>query len=113
MAAFSIVGWDTPRNFPQIAFCRGSSLCADNRGEMAEWLKAHAWKACLLERVTWVRIPLSPPYFQQLRDSETRLKPSSLLCERHPHYFAVRLRHFVRHHIAVHVHGGAYVRMSH
>jgi len=41
------------------------------------------------------------------------LKPSSLLCERHPHYFAVRLRHFVRHHIAVHVHGGAYVRMSH
>lgn len=35
-------------------------------GEMAEWLKAHAWKACLLERVTWVRIPLSPPYFQRL-----------------------------------------------
>ena len=33
------------------------------RGEMAEWLKAHAWKACLLERVTWVRIPLSPPAF--------------------------------------------------
>ena len=32
-------------------------------GEMAEWLKAHAWKACLLERVTWVRIPLSPPDF--------------------------------------------------
>src|SRR5205814_1177091 len=32
-------------------------------GEMAEWLKAHAWKACLLERVTWVRIPLSPPAF--------------------------------------------------
>src|SRR5882762_6873974 len=30
---------------------------------MAEWLKAHAWKACLLERVTWVRIPLSPPVF--------------------------------------------------
>ena len=28
---------------------------------MAEWLKAHAWKACLLEKVTWVRIPLSPP----------------------------------------------------
>src|SRR5579871_558898 len=23
---------------------------------MAEWLKAHAWKACLLERVTWVRL---------------------------------------------------------
>src|ERR1700722_11628195 len=36
-------------------------------GEMAEWLKAHAWKACLLERVTWVRIPLSPPVFYGLR----------------------------------------------
>src|SRR5712691_5933294 len=35
-------------------------------GEMAERLKAHAWKACLLERVTWVRIPLSPPVFQWL-----------------------------------------------
>jgi hypothetical protein len=40
------------------------SLQAILAGEMAEWLKAHAWKACLLERVTWVRIPLSPPYFQ-------------------------------------------------
>ena len=30
-------------------------------GEMAEWLKAHAWKACLGETLTWVRIPLSPP----------------------------------------------------
>jgi hypothetical protein len=28
---------------------------------VAEWLKAHAWKACLRETVTWVRIPLSPP----------------------------------------------------
>ncbi len=32
-----------------------------NPGEMAEWLKAHAWKACLGETLTWVRIPLSPP----------------------------------------------------
>ena len=30
-------------------------------GEMAEWLKAHAWKACVRETVPWVRIPLSPP----------------------------------------------------
>src|SRR6185312_15451251 len=28
---------------------------------MAERLKAHAWKACLGETLTWVRIPLSPP----------------------------------------------------
>src|SRR5438128_11337991 len=33
-------------------------------GEMAEWLKAHAWKACLGETLTWVRIPLSPPSWQ-------------------------------------------------
>jgi hypothetical protein len=30
-------------------------------GEVAEWLKAHAWNACGLERVSWVRIPPSPP----------------------------------------------------
>ena len=30
-------------------------------GEMAERLKAHAWKACVRESVPWVRIPLSPP----------------------------------------------------
>ena len=29
-------------------------------GELAERLKAHAWKACLLARVTRVRIPHSP-----------------------------------------------------
>jgi hypothetical protein len=29
---------------------------------MAEWLKAHAWKACLGETLTRVRIPVSPPY---------------------------------------------------
>lgn len=31
-------------------------------GEVAEWLKAHAWKVCLRETVTRVRIPLSPPF---------------------------------------------------
>ena len=31
-------------------------------GEMAEWLKAHAWKACKGEILSWVRIPFSPPY---------------------------------------------------
>src|SRR5262245_9857722 len=29
-------------------------------GEMAEWLKAHAWNACISETVSRVRIPLSP-----------------------------------------------------
>ncbi len=31
------------------------------RGEMAERLKALAWKACVGETLPWVRIPLSPP----------------------------------------------------
>ena len=30
-------------------------------GEVAEWLKAHAWKACIGETLSWVRIPFSPP----------------------------------------------------
>ena len=30
-------------------------------GEMAEWLKAPAWKACILLKVSRVRIPFSPP----------------------------------------------------
>ena len=29
---------------------------------MAEWLKAHAWKACKGETLSWVRIPFSPPF---------------------------------------------------
>jgi hypothetical protein len=28
---------------------------------MAEWLKAHAWKVCIRETVSRVRIPLPPP----------------------------------------------------
>src|SRR2546430_16756076 len=35
-------------------------------GEMAEWLKAHAWKACVGETLPRVRIPLSPPVFRPL-----------------------------------------------
>ncbi len=30
-------------------------------GEVAEWFKAHAWKACIEETLSWVRIPSSPP----------------------------------------------------
>ena len=33
---------------------------------MAERFKAHAWKACLGETLSWVRIPLSPPSFKGL-----------------------------------------------
>jgi hypothetical protein len=38
----------------------------ERRGGMAEWLKAHAWKACIRATVSWVRIPLPPPYFIDL-----------------------------------------------
>ena len=30
-------------------------------GEVAEWFKAHAWKACIGETLSRVRILLSPP----------------------------------------------------
>ena len=29
-------------------------------GEVSEWPKEHAWKACMHENVSWVRIPPSP-----------------------------------------------------
>ena len=32
-----------------------------NSGGVAEWLKAHAWKVCMRETVSRVRIPLPPP----------------------------------------------------
>src|SRR6185295_20270762 len=32
-----------------------------NPGEVSEWLKEHAWKACVGETLPWVRIPPSPP----------------------------------------------------
>jgi hypothetical protein len=45
---------------------RGPPLyCADVPGGVAEWLKALAWKACIRETVSWVRIPLPPPASSQ------------------------------------------------
>lgn len=34
-------------------------------GELSEWLKEHAWKACIRETVSRVRIPHSPPLKNQ------------------------------------------------
>ena len=34
---------------------------------MAEWSKAHAWKACKGETLSWVRIPFSPPLISNLK----------------------------------------------
>ena len=39
---------------------RPRTVPAEVPGEMTEWPKVHAWKACVLVRVPWVRIPLSP-----------------------------------------------------
>ena len=35
-------------------------------GEVSEWLKEHAWKACMRATVSRVRIPLSPPKLKTL-----------------------------------------------
>jgi hypothetical protein len=39
----------------------GYSAPHSGHGEVAEWLKALAWKACIRETVSRVRIPPSPP----------------------------------------------------
>src|SRR5271167_4521688 len=36
-------------------------ICAVFAGGVAEWLKAHAWKVCMRETVSRVRIPPPPP----------------------------------------------------
>jgi hypothetical protein len=46
---------------------------------VAEWLKAHAWKACLRETVTWVRIPLPPPALGSLTSTDVHLRPGNKL----------------------------------
>src|SRR5436190_7818238 len=56
--ALSIATSIFPANLPQ---GRAPAVC-ERRGGMAEWLKAHAWKACIRATVSWVRIPLPPPY---------------------------------------------------
>ena len=45
---------------PSLPYYIAGSAHAHRAGGMAEWLKAHAWKACIRETVSWVRIPLPP-----------------------------------------------------
>ena len=47
----------------QEAFIEFLKINKNEQGEMAEWLKAPAWKACILLKVSRVRIPFSPPKF--------------------------------------------------
>ena len=60
----------TPR--PRQGFTRGASI-AINRlpGQVAEWLKAHAWNACIGASLSRVRIPLCPPACSSLIQAET------------------------------------------
>ena len=39
-------------------------------GGVAEWLKAHAWKVCIRETVSRVRIPLPPPVLVSISSLE-------------------------------------------
>jgi hypothetical protein len=52
------------------------TIVRHHAGGMAEWLKAHAWKACIRETVSWVRIPLPPPTpsFALIRSDPRRSK---------------------------------------
>ncbi len=44
-----------------VVYADGLLTGAAASGGVAEWLKAHAWKACRRETVSRVRIPLPPP----------------------------------------------------
>ena len=42
-------------------------------GEVSEWFKEHAWKACVGETLPWVRIPPSPPFICKQRRRGARV----------------------------------------
>ena len=58
------------------------------RGEVAEWSKAHAWKVCRRETVSRVRIPFSPPLAHCKPENRSLAGPFSLcakgVCKDHP-----------------------------
>ena len=57
--------WRTGQEWPAVGIVLSAEYAkfkqACRAGEMAEWLKAHAWKACIGETLSRVRIPVSPP----------------------------------------------------
>ena len=48
-----------PRHVRLSTPCQGES--SQSSGELSEWFKEHAWKACIRATVSGVRIPHSPP----------------------------------------------------
>jgi hypothetical protein len=59
---------------------------------MAEWLKAHAWKACIGETLSRVRIPLSPPDHKSNRDRNCGGITGQASCGRPNHLWRTRAR---------------------
>ena len=58
-------------------------LLIPSNGEMSEWLKEHAWKACVGETLPWVRIPLSPPsqFIENAQCFQRFLEDHKSLCQ--------------------------------
>ena len=54
-------------------------------GGVAEWLKAHAWKVCIRETVSRVRIPLPPPALRTFRNAYVSKRLASVLSSDTPH----------------------------
>ena len=52
-------------------------------GEMAEWSKAQHWKCCIGATLSWVQIPLSPPFYFKIERGKIRhrLKRVKSLCQ--------------------------------
>src|SRR5260370_4928709 len=78
--------------------------------------RSHAWKACLLERVTWVRIPLSPPAFffscNHLADGSEGSPGAIRFGVKHEsHNLGVGLPLLLAHRLRIDVHGRADIRM--
>jgi hypothetical protein len=72
---------------------KGRATRARRCGGMAEWLKALAWKACIRETVSWVRIPLPPP---EVSSATVRLRSSEFAgVSRNCCRTAMSLNHFV------------------
>ena len=58
-------GQDHP---PQGSISQRASRDISAGGQVAEWLKAHAWNACIGETLSRVRIPLCPPFQTHILD---------------------------------------------
>ncbi len=56
-------------NIPKCVFSFGKKVLSYLFGKVQEWFNWHAWKACVLARVPWVRIPPFPLIFFTLRIS--------------------------------------------